>query len=166
MNPGDKIWIRGRNGAGKTTLLNILSKRFMCDNVFYSENLSIAYVSQEPYWRNGNIKELLRKELLDPKNFEEIYIRFLDMCYQFDLPEDFDKRPLETLSSGEAKKVDIARSLSTNQHIILLDEPLYYMDVNFRSQLEKDLSDKEITIILVEHNEVFARQAANKIMQL
>ena len=166
VNPGDKIWIRGRNGAGKTTLLNLLSKRIKCDNIIYSENLTIAYVSQEPYWRSGDIKELLRKELEDKNDFEETYAKFLDLCYQFDLPEDFDKRPIETLSSGEIKKVDIARSLSTNQQVIFMDEPLNYMDVYFKSQLEKSLTDKDITIVFVEHNEAFARQVANKIVQL
>ena len=166
VNQGDKIWIRGRNGAGKTTLLNILNRRSKCDNVFYINNLSIAYVSQEPYWKSGNIKELFRKEIVDQNHFEEIYKRFLELCYQFDLPEDFDKRPIETLSSGEVKKVDIARSLSTNQQVIFWDEPLNYMDVYFKGQLERALSDNDITIVFVEHNEDFARKVANKIVQL
>lgn len=166
VKSGDKIWIRGRNGVGKTTLLNILSGKYMCDNFFCPDNLSIAYVLQEPYWKSGNIKELLRKEIVNQKDFEDIYARFLDMCYQFDLPEDFNKRPIETLSSGELKKVDIARSLSINQQVIIWDEPLNYMDAFFRSQLERALSDRDITLIFVEHNEDFARQVANKIVQL
>ena len=85
---------------------------------------------------------------------------------RFDLPPDIFNRPLTTLSSGELKKVDIARKLSENHQILFLDEPLNYMDVNFKAQLEDALSDETLTLVFVEHNEEFGERIANQIIEL
>ena len=84
----------------------------------------------------------------------------------FELPPDFLHRPLETLSSGELRKVDIAKTLSENHQILFLDEPLNYMDVNFKAQLEKALSDEDLTLVFVEHNEEFGERLANQSIEL
>ncbi len=164
--PGDKIWLRGKNGAGKTTLLKLLSGQLPGCGIHRRGDLSIAYVAQEPARRKGNIKEFLRECLREGEEFHEIYAKFRDLCRLFDLPEDFERRPLETLSSGELKKVDIARILAGNHHILFLDEPLNYMDVQFRMQLEAALMDEELTLIFVEHNEEFGKRIANKVIEL
>ena len=71
-----------------------------------------------------------------------------------------------TLSGGERKKVDVARVLAGNYQVLFLDEPLNYMDVYFKMQLEQALAKEELTIIFVEHNEEFGESVANKILQL
>jgi len=85
---------------------------------------------------------------------------------RFDLPPDIFNRPLTTLSSGELKKVDIAKTLSENHQILFLDEPLNYMDVNFKAQLCEALSDEALTIVFVEHNEVFGERLATRVVEL
>ncbi len=164
--PGDKIWLRGHNGAGKTTLLKLLSGKLPGADVRYKEGISIAYVTQEPVWHSGEVKECLRESLKEGEDFQAIYGKFKQLCSLFDLPEDFDERPLETLSSGERKKVDVARVLSGNHQVLFLDEPLNYMDVYFKAQLEAALSDEELTLIFVEHNEEFGGRIANKVLEL
>lgn len=164
--PGDKLWIRGKNGAGKTTLLKLLAGRLPGAEIQYAEGLSIAYAFQEPKWRSGDVKEHLKGEWDGRNEFGQRYVRFIGFCELFDLPEGFDRRPLETLSSGELKKVDIARVLSSEHQVLFLDEPLNYMDVYFKEQLAEALSDRELTIVFVEHNEEFGEQIANKIIRL
>lgn len=189
--PGDKLWIRGHNGAGKTTLLKLLSGQLECSGITRAEGLSIGYVTQEPHWKKGSLRELLQQELvqqaisgqqnprperLPPTQLRRessqqadshaSYTRLLQLCALFDLPEGFEHRPLETLSSGELRKVDTARVLSQSQQVLFLDEPLNYMDIYFKDQLLEALSDKELTIVFVEHNEDFGKQVANKILVL
>lgn len=166
VNRGDKIWIKGKNGAGKSTLLKIISGMFSCEGVTYADELKIAYATQEPRWKKGMIQDFLRNEYEDQMEYEEVYGKFLEYCGLFDLPEDFINRPLETLSSGELKKVDIARVLSMKEQLLLLDEPLNFMDVNFKAQLEKTLKESDLSILFVEHNEEFGYQVANRILQL
>lgn len=164
--PGDKIWLRGHNGAGKSTLLKLLSRELQGGGIRYKEGISIAYVKQEPEWKNGNVKERLRESLGEGLEFGVVYKKFIELCNMFDLPEDFEERPIETLSSGERKKVDIARVLSGNHQVLFLDEPLNYMDVYFKAQLEVALSDEELTLIFVEHNEEFGERIGNKVVKL
>lgn len=153
--PGDKIWLRGKNGAGKTTLLKLLAGKLHGTGIRRKGGMSIAYVTQEPSCRSGELPPSLRNNR-----------KFKDLCMLFDLPPDTFRRPLETLSSGELKKVDIARVLAEKHQMLFLDEPLNYMDVNFKAQLEAALSDEELTLVFVEHNEAFGERVANRIIDL
>ncbi len=153
--PGDKIWLRGKNGAGKTTLLKLLAGKLQEPGIRRKGGISIAYVTQEPNLRSGE----LPGSLLENRKFK-------DFCKLFDLPFDSCCRPLETLSSGELKKVDIARALAEEHQILFLDEPLNYMDVQFKAQLEAALLEEKLTVVFVEHNEEFGERVANQIIDL
>ena len=75
-------------------------------------------------------------------------------------------RPLETYSSGEQKKIDIARALSEPNQILFLDEPLNYMDTYFREQLEAAILACMPTLIFVEHEERFGKNVATRVLEL
>ena len=154
--PGDKIWLRGKNGVGKTTLLKLLAGKLTAKGIRRRGGISIAYITQEPTERSGDVKEGMKAD----------YRRFKELCMLFDVPPDFERRPLETLSSGELKKVDIARTLAEHRQILFLDEPLNYMDVQFKAQLEAALSEEELTLVFVEHNEEFGERVANRVIEL
>jgi lincosamide and streptogramin A transport system ATP-binding/permease protein len=160
---GDVIWIRGKNGAGKSTLLKLLSQRIPTDCIELAEGLVISEAYQEPLWDKGFLKDLYIGESNEGKeNFE----RFDALCHSFDLPHDYLDRPLETYSSGEKKKVDIARALSKKNQLLFLDEPLNFMDVYFREQLEKAIIDYRPTMVFVEHDERFGNNIANIVLEL
>lgn len=161
VNAGERIWIKGKNGAGKSTLLNLINGGIPSEGIAYAENLKVAMVAQDPVWRTGYIKE----------GFETIvgnsvYERFLELCDHFELPENFLERPLETYSSGELKKVNIARVLAEDNHILLFDEPLNYMDIYFSEQLEEAILNYQPTLIFVEHDSYFGKAIATKTIQL
>jgi len=67
---------------------------------------------------------------------------------------------------GNKKKVDIARALSEENDVIFLDEPLNYMDVYFREQLEKAILEYKPTIVFVEHDVRFGEIVSNKVIEL
>lgn len=84
----------------------------------------------------------------------------------FELPKDFLSRPVETYSNGEIKKLEIARALSTPNHILFIDEPLNYMDIYFRRQLKKAIKTYNPTMVFVEHDEWFGESVANRIIEI
>jgi len=167
---GERIWLRGRNGAGKSTLLRLLCGEIPCPLVRYAEGLRIAAAFQEPKWTHGNIRSMFEAETAaqnpSPETLSFYYNRFLEFCRLFDLPEDFTRRPLETLSSGECKKLDIARALSTDNQLLFLDEPLNFMDTLFRQQLADALSECDVTAIFVEHDETFGYAVSTRVVEL
>lgn len=152
IQKGDRIWIRGKNGAGKSTLLKIISRKIPCDRLQWAENLVIVTASQEPLWTEGHLDELFQDG--------EMKRVFIEICHRLDLKYDILKRPLETFSSGELKKIDIARALATPNQLLLLDEPLNFMDIYFREQLEKAILIYKPTLLFVEHDELFGRNVA------
>lgn len=161
--PGERLWIRGKNGTGKTTLMKILTSDIKSDCIKYADGLKIAKVGQESTWTEGMVEDLFYElEGVNKENFEY----FQSICQCFDVPQDYLERPIETYSNGERKKVDIARALSQNMNIVFLDEPLNYMDVYFREQLEEALLNCSAAIVFVEHDERFGENVATKRMNL
>lgn len=158
---GDRIWIKGKNGAGKSTLLKLLGGVIPSDAITYAPELALALITQEPEWRSGMIEDGFERVGSDP-----IYQRFLELCDHFEMPEGFLKRPLETYSSGELKKVNIARALADGHHILLFDEPLNYMDTYFAEQLERAILEYQPTMIFVEHDDYFGKAIATRTIAL
>ena len=62
--------------------------------------------------------------------------------------------------------MDVARALSEESDILLLDEPLNFMDIYFREQLEKAILASGPTLVFVEHDERFGSCVATRIIDL
>ena len=73
---------------------------------------------------------------------------------------------MEDFSEGQKKKVLIASSLLTPAHLYIWDEPLNYIDIFSRMQIEKLLTEYEPTMVFVEHDVRFREKIADKIMEM
>lgn len=78
---------------------------------------------------------------------------------------DYDN-DLTSLSDGQKKKILIAKSLSEQAHLYIWDEPLNYLDIHARIQLEKLIQSYSPTLIFVEHDKTFQQNICNKILSL
>lgn len=158
---GDRLWIRGSNGCGKTTFLKILCGELKHNSgkMEISDGLKIAIGYQDLQWTQGFLDDLLKKSNINTSKFREV------LSY-FDIDDEYFERPIETFSQGELKKVDISRALCTDNHLFIWDEPLNYMDILFRTQLEKAILDFEPTVVFVEHDQSFGNRIANKVLDL
>ena len=83
---------------------------------------------------------------------------------------DFDKaqyeKDLSDLSDGQKKKVLIAASLLTPAHLYIWDEPLNYIDVFSRRQIEKLITEYQPTMVMVEHDLRFREKTATRVVEL
>ena len=77
----------------------------------------------------------------------------------------FAKR-LEEFSEGQKKKVLIAASLMTPAHVYIWDEPLNYIDVFSRMQIEQLILRYQPTMILVDHDIRFQEKIATRVVEL
>ena len=73
---------------------------------------------------------------------------------------------METYSEGQKKKVLLATSLLTPAHLYIWDEPLNYIDIFSRMQLERLILKYEPTMLFVEHDRKFCEKIATKVIEL
>ena len=91
---------------------------------------------------------------------------FFALLRQLDLePVQFEKN-MQDFSEGQKKKVLIAASLMTPAHLYIWDEPLNYIDVFSRMQIERLIETYQPTMLLVEHDVRFREKLATKTIEL
>ena len=73
---------------------------------------------------------------------------------------------MEDYSGGQKKKVLIARSLCEQAHLYIWDEPLNFIDVFSRMQIEDLLLKYRPTLLLVEHDRTFTERIGARIVEL
>ena len=73
---------------------------------------------------------------------------------------------MNNYSLGQKKKVLIAQSLCEKSNLIIWDEPLNYIDIFSRMQIENLLSEFKPTMIFVEHDKIFYDSIANKTIHI
>ncbi len=79
--------------------------------------------------------------------------------------EQFEKN-MEDYSSGQKKKVLIARSLCEQAHLYIWDESLNFVDVFSKMQIEELLIKYRPTMLLVEHDAAFVEKVGTKIIEI
>jgi lincosamide and streptogramin A transport system ATP-binding/permease protein len=114
---------------------------------------------QTPLWQTGVLRHIIDEEKIDETRFRQIMGAFGVSGEIFD-------RPLETFSQGERKKVDLCRSFLAPRHLLLWDEPLNYIDLMSREQIETVILEQEPTLLFVDHDRRFIESVATEIVEL
>ena len=103
-------------------------------------------------------------EFCAEKHLEESL--FFAILRQLDMERVQFAKNMEDFSEGQKKKVLIAASLLTQAHLYIWDEPLNYIDVFSRMQIEKLLLTYQPTMLFVEHDVRFRVKIATKMILL
>ena len=158
---GDRIVLYGRNGSGKSSILKLIcGEQIIYTGSFRKGNqLKISYVSQDTAFLRGNLTEYSAAVGIDESLFKAI-LRKLDFSrLQFE-------KDISDFSGGQKKKVLIAKSLCEQAHLYIWDEPLNYIDVLSRIQIEELLLEYQPTILFVEHDRIFSENIATKFVNI
>ena len=167
IESGDRICLLGRNGAGKSTLLHLLNGNFLADSgeIIRNQGITSAYVAQEfpDEWR-GSVRNYL-KQILSAQGIETHLadISVEQTLSQLDLEPEAE---LSTLSGGLKRRVLLAAALVQEPDLLLLDEPTNHLDINAICWLENFLLRLRKTLIFISHDRTFARNLANRIVEL
>jgi ATP-binding cassette subfamily F protein uup len=155
----DRIGIVGKNGAGKTTFLQLLTGLEQPDSgtIDPGETLVVGYYTQIPFdFRPEQrvidtiteIAEVIpygKNESLSPSQF----------LSKFLFPTAQQYTPVEKLSGGEKKRLQLMRVLVKNPNFLILDEPTNDLDLDTLQLLEDFLTEFQGCLLLVSHDRYF-----------
>lgn len=161
IKQGDIVAIYGSNGSGKSTLIKILLglNHEYTGEINLASNLEISYIPQDTSDLTGSLNEYIHKQDVDETLCKTILIKL-------DFSRELFEMDMKNYSDGQKKKVLIAVSLSKPAHLFVWDEPLNYIDVISRIQIEEVIREAKPTLIFVEHDKRFVENVVNKIIQL
>ncbi len=177
VRQGERIALQGRNGCGKSTVLKALLEAasraqeteereesagealLKQGEIRLAPGLKISYVSQDTSGLKGSLTDYIESCQADRTLFLAL-LRKLDFSRV-----QFEKR-MEDYSEGQKKKVLIARSLCEPSHLYIWDEPLNYVDVFSRMQIEELILSCRMTLLFVEHDQAFCDKIATRVIRL
>ena len=161
VEQGDRIALRGPNGCGKSSLLRLICGEAVpyTGTVRLGSGLRISLVSQDTSSLEGNIWEYACSRGIDES-------LLLAMLSKLDVPKVQMEKDMSALSAGQKKKVLLAASICEPAHLHIWDEPMNYIDVISRMQIEELLLTFQPTILFVEHDSAFCKNVATKFVEL
>ncbi len=174
VRQGDRIALQGRNGCGKSSVLKALLAVVQNNDarmggvqgdlkiqgqIDLASKLKISYVSQDTSDLTGSLSDYAAHYGVEESLFKAL-LRKLDFArVQFE-------KPMEDYSEGQKKKVLIARSLCEQAHLYIWDEPLNYIDVLSRMQIEQLILTYQPTLLFVEHDQAFTEKIATRVVKM
>ncbi|MCC7666350.1 ribosomal protection-like ABC-F family protein [Liquorilactobacillus satsumensis] len=153
LHQGQCLALMGVNGVGKSSLMHYLLGDFAgtsSGEVMRPQKLKLSYLQQKFENNTGTLVEFADKWKLE-------YGQLLNTLHKLGINRKVFESPLEKMSMGQRKRVELAKSLLTPAELFLWDEPLNYLDVFNREQLEQLIAQKQPTMLLSEHDETFIK---------
>ena len=169
---GERVFLSGKNGCGKSSLIHAILQKATGEirdrdrqglivegTLDVASGLVISYVNQDTSHLKGSFRDYAFECGID-------YTLLLSLLNRLDFDKAQYEKDLSDLSDGQKKKVLIASSLLTPAHLYIWDEPLNYIDVFSRRQIEKLITEYQPTMVMVEHDLRFRDKTATRVVEL
>ncbi|GAA4671334.1 MULTISPECIES: ABC-F family ATP-binding cassette domain-containing protein [Amycolatopsis] len=169
IGPGDRIGLVGVNGSGKTTLLKLLAGESepAGGRRVQGKTVRLAHLSQELEELPGQLRVL--------EAVEEISSRVVlgkqemsasQLAERLGFPAARQWTPVEDLSGGERRRLQLARLLMGEPNVLLLDEPTNDLDIDTLQQLEDLLDSWPGTLVVVSHDRYLVERVCDAVYAL
>ncbi|PHD11711.1 Lsa family ABC-F type ribosomal protection protein [Bacillus pseudomycoides] len=161
VEQGDRIVLDGKNGSGKSSILKLILGHPIqhTGSVNLGSGLIISYVQQDTSHLKGSLSDFIEEHEIDETLFKSILRKM-----------DFDRIQFEKdifhYSGGQKKKLLIAKSLCEKAHLYIWDEPLNFIDIYSRMQIEELIQQFNPTMVIAEHDKAFQQTVATKTISI
>jgi ATPase subunit of ABC transporter with duplicated ATPase domains len=164
---GERVAILGPNGLGKSTLLKIVMDKVEADagSVRFGHEVRAGYFAQDHH-------EVLRDAAMTPLDYvweacpsePTTFVRGQLGRLLFSGEEV--KKPIGTLSGGEAARLIFCRIIVEKPNVLILDEPTNHLDLEAIAALMDGLKAFEGTVLFVSHDRWFVSELATRILEV
>ena len=174
---GERVVLLGPNGSGKTTLLRAILGEHppAAGTLTLSPAVGIGYLpqvaadplqprSEAPHGDNRDrphgrtpLEVIRRATPLSEPDARRFLHRFL-------FAGDQALTPVERLSYGERRRLDLARLVVAGANLLILDEPTNHLDIQSREAFESALEDFEGAMLVVTHDRYFIERFADRVL--
>lgn len=190
VEKGETVVINGDNGCGKSTVLSILNGLLFAKKgtyIFDGEKITEKKMKNQVFSKSFHQKigyvfqntelQLFCSSVYDEIAFgvrqmglsqNEIDIRVNDMLSFLNIEKLKSKAPYH-LSCGEKKKVALASVLVTNPQVLIIDEPLNFLDKSsseWMTEFLKSMKQAGKTIIIVTHSQQLIHQLGARVIHM
>ncbi len=158
---GERVLISGKNGSGKSSVIKaVLGKiQSFTGEIKVGSQLKISYVDQDTSFLKGPLEIFCQECGTD-------VTKLFTMLNKLGFEKSQYEKDISSFSEGQKKKLLIAKSLCDESNLYIWDEPLNYIDIISRSQIEDLILLSAPTMIFVEHDRYFCESIATKVIEL
>ncbi|HVV13809.1 ABC-F family ATP-binding cassette domain-containing protein [Amycolatopsis sp.] len=169
IGPGDRIGLVGINGSGKTTLLKLLAGETEpgSGRRIEGKTVRLAHLSQELEGLPGQLRVLEAVEQIAGRVvLGKQEMSASQLAERLGFPAARQWTPVEDLSGGERRRLQLARLLMGEPNVLLLDEPTNDLDIDTLQQLEDLLDSWPGTLVVVSHDRYLVERVCDAVYAL
>ncbi|WP_414052019.1 ribosomal protection-like ABC-F family protein [Macrococcus animalis] len=163
LEQGEVVQIDGKNGSGKSTLLKLIIGELPLQQgeISMPPTLEIGYFSQKLENLNPNHTVLEEITSLD---ISETEVRTILAAFRFDASRMDDL--VQNLSMGEKCRLSFVKLYFSKAHLLVLDEPTNYFDIEMQDIIGNLLKQYKGTVLFVSHDEYFSEMIKTRTLTL
>ncbi|MEV5542927.1 ABC-F family ATP-binding cassette domain-containing protein [Saccharopolyspora shandongensis] len=169
IGPGDRIGLVGVNGSGKTTLLKLLAGEREADagKRIEGKTVRLAHLTQELHDLPGHWRVLEAIEnVAERVTLGKYELSASQLGERFGFGKGRQWTPVEDLSGGERRRLQLARLLMAEPNVLILDEPTNDLDIDTLQQLEDLLDTWPGTLVVVSHDRYLVERVCDSVHAL